>query len=136
MKNRKRFISLILVVSLILCCFTIPAFAQGEETAESVQSATRASGRFNMTVKAGAIAKANTSFSLEKDDEVTIKASYAPASAAVNFGLIGPDDQFYYIPVTTGSIDETIKVNQHGEYTLAIENTSNVSITVNGTVTY
>ena len=92
--------------------------------------------RFSITVKAGDVRKADTSFPLEKGDTVRIKASYAPADATVNFGLTGPDNQFYYIPVSTGAIDETIEVNQHGYYTLTIENTSDSDVTVNGYVNY
>lgn len=96
----------------------------------------RATGRFNISVSAGKISKANTSFPLEKGDLVRIKASYTPADSSVNIGLIGPDDQFYYLPVIDGSIDITIEVEQHGYYTLAIENMGNAKITVNGYVDY
>ncbi len=136
MRKKQRVLSFIVIVSLLLCCFSTPVLAKGESADTTTQSLARATGRFNMTIKAGRIAKADTSFPLEKDDEVTINASYAPANAVVNFGLIGPDNQFYYITVEDGTINETIKVNQHGYYTFAIENTSNVDITVNGYVNY
>ncbi len=134
--KQKRIIGMMLVLAVIFSCLTVPAFAQEGMSEKAASVERRASGRFSITVKAGGISKANSGFPLEKGDTVRIKASYAPADSTVNFGLTGPDNQFYYIPVSTGTIDETIEVNQHGYYTLTIENTSSVDITVNGYVNY
>ena len=132
--KRKRIVGVVLALAVVFSCFTVPAFAQENLREEPLTLERRASGRFSITVKAGDVRKADTSFPLEKGDTVRIKASYAPADATVNFGLTGPDNQFYYIPVSTGAIDETIEVNQHGYYTLTIENTSDSDVTVNGYV--
>ena len=51
-------------------------------------------------------------------ETVTIQASYSPFSASVDFGLVAPDGKFYYFNVTDGSIDETIEVDESGNYTL------------------
>lgn len=134
--KRKRIVGVVLALAVVFSCFTVPAFAQENLREEPLTLERRASGRFSITVKAGDVRKADTSFPLEKGDTVRIKASYAPADAPVNFGLTGPDNQFYYIPVSTGAIDETIEVNQHGYYTLTIENTSDSDVTVNGYVNY
>ena len=134
--KRKRIVGVVLALAVVFSCFTVPAFAQENLREEPLTLERRASGRFSITVKAGDVRKADTSFPLEKGDTVRIKASYAPADATVNFGLTGPDNQFYYIPVSTGAIDETIEVNQHGYYTLTIENTSGSDVTVNGYVNY
>lgn len=134
--KRKRIVGVVLALAVVFSCFTVPAFAQENLREEPLTLERRASGRFSITVKAGDVRKADTSFPLEKGDTVRIKASYAPADATVNFGLTGPDNQFYYIPVSTGAIDETIEVNQHGDYTLTIENTSDSDVTVNGYVNY
>ena len=134
--KRKRIVGVVLALAVVFSCFTVPAFAQENLREEPLTLERRASGRFSITVKAGDVRKAATSFPLEKGDTVRIKASYAPADATVNFGLTGPDNQFYYIPVSTGAIDETIEVNQHGYYTLTIENTSDSDVTVNGYVNY
>lgn len=134
--KRKRIVGVVLALAVVFSCFTDPAFAQENLREEPLTLERRASGRFSITVKAGDVRKADTSFPLEKGDTVRIKASYAPADATVNFGLTGPDNQFYYIPVSTGAIDETIEVNQHGYYTLTIENTSDSDVTVNGYVNY
>lgn len=134
--KRKRIVGVVLALAVVFSCFTVPAFAQENLREEPLTLERRASGRFSITVKAGDVRKADTSFPLEKGDTVRIKASYAPADATVNFGLTRPDNQFYYIPVSTGAIDETIEVNQHGYYTLTIENTSDSDVTVNGYVNY
>ena len=134
--KRKRIVGVVLALAVVFSCFTVPAFAQENLREEPLTLERRASGRFSITVKAGDVRKADTSFPLEKGDTVRIKASYAPADATVNFGLTGPDNQFYYIPVSTGAIDETIEVNQHGYYTLTVENTSDSDVTVNGYVNY
>lgn len=134
--KRKRIVGVVLALAVVFSCFTVPAFAQENLREEPLTLERRASGRFSITVKAGDVRKADTSFPLEKGDTVRIKASYAPADATVNFGLTVPDNQFYYIPVSTGAIDETIEVNQHGYYTLTIENTSDSDVTVNGYVNY
>ena len=134
--KRKRIVGVVLALAVVFSCFTVPAFAQENLREEPLTLERRASGRFSITVKAGDVRKADTSFPLEKGDTVRIKASYAPADATVNFGLTGPDNQCYYIPVSTGAIDETIEVNQHGYYTLTIENTSDSDVTVNGYVNY
>jgi hypothetical protein len=134
--KRKRIIGVMLVLAVVFSCITVPAFAQEISRKETITLERRASGRFSITVKAGSVRKADTKFPLEKGDTVRIKASYAPADSTVNFGLTGPDNQFYYIPISTGTIDETIEVNQHGYYTLTIENTSDVDVTINGYVNY
>ena len=106
--KRKRIVGVVLALAVVFSCFTVPAFAQENLREEPLTLERRASGRFSITVKAGDVRKADTSFPLEKGDTVRIKASYAPADATVNFGLTGPDNKFYYIPVSTGAIDETI----------------------------
>ena len=48
----------------------------------------RATNSFNMSIKAYGKGKANTAFPLEAGETVTIKASYTPFSAGVDFGLM------------------------------------------------
>lgn len=48
----------------------------------------RATGHFDIDVPAKTLRKAGTSFSMEYGETVTIKASYTPFSANVDFGLI------------------------------------------------
>ena len=84
----------------------------------------------NRTVKAG------SSFPLEVGEVVTIKATYSPFSASVDFGLIAPDGLFYGLNTTTGSFDRSIEVTQRGHYYLAVRNNSSSVISVSGYVNY
>lgn len=95
-----------------------------------------ATGSFNMNIPAKSQARANSSFSLAAGETVTIKASYSPFSASVDFGLIAPDGKFYCFNITGGSIDKTVQVNESGRYTLQIRNNSSTTIEVSGFVNY
>lgn len=133
--NIKRLFSPLLVVVICVCSFSMTAMAvEGDSQVEVAN--VYASGRFNMDVPGETIVKANSSFPLEEGETVTIKASYTPFSASVDFGLIAPDGYFYYINVDDGSIDTTIKVDKRGNYTLAVQNNSSETISVSGYVNY
>lgn len=67
---------------------------------------------------------------------MTIKASYSPFSASVDFGLIEPDGTFLFVNVTDGSVDQEIEIERRGQYTLAIRNNSSKEISVSGFVNY
>lgn len=114
--------------------------AQNEETIpdNEVMSLTLplATGSFNMTIPANTKLSANYSFPLAAGETVTIKASYSPFSASVDFGLLAPNGMFYYFNITNGSIDKTIRVNESGRYTLQIRNNSNFEVDVAGFVNY
>lgn len=134
MKVKKLF-SLFLVLVVCMSGFSTSAMAAKSEPQEAT-SVLRATGRFSMDVPGGVIAKANSSFPLEAGEKVTIKATYTPFSASVDFGLIAPDGCFHYINVNNGSFDETIKVDERGNYTFAVMNNSSKSISVSGYVNY
>ncbi len=119
-----------------LSCFCVDAGAINASPREAETVISRASGRFSMDIPGGELLKANSDFPLEAGETVTIKASYSPFSASVDFGLIAPDGYFYYINVTDGSFDETIEVDERGNYTLAIRNNSSKTISVSGYVNY
>lgn len=70
----------------------------------------RASGSFNMTVPAKSILRADKSFPLEAGETVTIKATYSPFSASVDFGLVDGNGKFHYLTVNNGTFDKTIEV--------------------------
>ncbi len=95
-----------------------------------------ATNSFSMSIPAKTKAVANMSFPLMAGETVTIKASYAPFSASIDFGLIAPDGKFYYFNITNGSIDKTIKVSESGSYTLQIRNNSDGEVKVSGFVNY
>ena len=95
-----------------------------------------ATNSFSMSIPANTKSLANSSFSLMAGETVTIKASYAPFDASVDFGLVDYDGVFHYINITIGSIDETIQINKSGKYTLQVRNNSDGEVKVSGFVNY
>lgn len=136
MKPKKIFCQLLVLVTLI-SCLGVNALATEAMPNENVSLAIlRATGKFDMEVPGNTAVKASSSFPLEVGEVVTIKATYSPFSASVDFGLIAPDGLFYGLNTKTGSFDEAIEVNQRGYYTLAVRNNSDVDISVSGFVKY
>ena len=96
----------------------------------------RATNQFIVSVPAKKIRGADISFSMAAEEAITINASYFPATASVDFGLVDSDGIFHYINVTTDSINDKIWVDDWGYYTLAIRNNSSSTIDVSGYVNY
>lgn len=103
-----------------------------------VEAAVVPSSSFDMSIglRANGRIRAETSFPLEAGDLVTIQATYTPAPASVDFGLVGPDGRYYFVSVTSGSIHQTIQVDQKGSYTLQVRNQSTETVRISGTVEY
>ena len=129
----KRFLALVLACMMLGCLGFSAAAVQSQRTEDVVIMATN---RFNATVPAYKAVQTNVRISLELGEVVTVKATYAPFDASVDFGLIAPDGLFYGLSGSNGVFDEAIKVDQRGQYTLAIRNRSSVTITVYGHVDY
>lgn len=134
---RIRRVSGLLVICIILTgCLTISAGAIGVGTSEYNTLVARASGRFNMDIPGNDFFTAETSLPLEAGETVTISAVYSPRFANIDFGLIAPDGLFYSVGAKNGGFDETIEVDQKGNYTLAIRNNSDCDVSISGFVTY
>lgn len=127
----KRFFGVILACTILLGCLYINVGATGIGNAE-----TYATGRFSMDIPANTKVKASSSFPLEAGEVVTIKASYTPFSASMDFGLLTPSGTFLFVNVTDGSVDQEIEVEVRGNYTLAIRNNSAREVSVSGYVNY
>lgn len=132
----KRIFPMVLVFAIVVSCFGVSASATGQDTQGTGEYTVYATGKFNMDVPGNTTVKANSSFPLEVGEIVTIKATYSPFSASVDFGLIAPDGLFYGLNTKTGSFDRAIEVNQRGYYTLAVRNNSSETIHVSGHVNY
>ena len=89
-----------------------------------------------MEIPGNTAVQADSSFPLEVGEVVVIKATYSPFSASVDFGLIAPDGLFYGSNTTTGVFNKGIQVNQRGNYTFAVRNNSNDTISVSGYINY
>lgn len=112
------------------------AGAVNQSTYATVLSVERASGKFSMDISAGTMATTDSTLPLEVGETVTIKASYSPFSASVDFGLIDSDGIFHYLNVTNGSIDKAILISERGNYTFAIRNNSSSTVNVSGYINY
>lgn len=137
----RKLICMVLCVALLFATIAVPAeAAEVDNTTPAIfmdgYISPFATGSFNMSIPARTKAIANSSFPLAAGETVTIKASYSPFSASVDFGLIAPDGKFYFFNITDGSIDETIQVSESGKYTLQIRNNSSSEIRVSGFVNY
>lgn len=132
---------MVLVSVLLVGTLIFPASAAETSTSPTMSFSDsvvvpRATNSFSMSIPARTKAIANMGFPLMAGETVTIKASYAPFSASVDFGLIAPDGRFYYFNITNGSIDKTIKISESGTYTLQIRNNSGGEVKVAGFVNY
>lgn len=132
----KKFFCLMLALVVVVSCFGVSAVAAEVAPYDDDFLTVRATGKFDMEVPANSAVKADSSFPLEVGEVVTIKATYSPFSASVDFGLIAPDGLFYGLNTTTGSFDKAIKVSQRGHYYFAVRNNSSETISVSGYVNY
>jgi hypothetical protein len=132
----KKYLCLLLTCISIFSCVSVPAAAAdiGEQATEITER--RATGKFDFEISAKSMRKASTSFPMEYGETVTITASYSPASASVDFGLIDSDGLFYPVPGSNGSINQTIRIDLRGTYTFAVRNNSNYKVSVSGFVNY
>lgn len=137
----KKNICIVMACMLIVGAISVPAnAAEAEstnlETSTMQLAISRASGAFNMSIPAKSKVLADSSFPLEAGETVTIKASYSPFDASVDFGLVDSDGVFHYFRVTDGSIDKTILIEESGKYTLQVRNNSGREVKVSGFVNY
>lgn len=132
----KKFLCMVLMLVTFVSCFGVSATAAQISSNEADFLSIRATGKFDIEVPGNSAVKASSSFPLEVGEVVTIKATYSPFSASVDFGLIAPDGLFYGLNTTTGSFDKAIKVSQRGHYYFAVRNNSSETINVSGYVNY
>lgn len=132
-----------MALSIVLCLsfVCIPVYAGEKESSSPKIIATdglyaRATSSFSISIPAKTRFSAGSSFPLAAGETVTIKASYSPFSASLDFGLVAPNGVFYYVNITNGSVDETIQVGESGDYTLQVRNNSNYEVDVSGFVNY
>lgn len=140
MRLNKR-VCMVLACMLIIGTVAVPASAveAGINVQENTMinfSVSRATNSFNMNIPPRSKALADSSFPMAAGETVTIKASYAPFGASVDFGLVDSDGVFHYFNSTGGSIDRTILIEESGRYTLQIRNNSAYQVEVAGFVNY
>lgn len=135
------------ICCMVFCCVLLVGATSLPASAAEIQTTTmelpfddlvspRATGSFNWTIPAKTKVKGDIVFPLAAGETVTIKASYSPFSASVDFGIIAPDGNYYGFNITSGSIDKTIRVSESGDYVFQIRNNSSTEIEVSGFVNY
>lgn len=134
-------ICMALACMLIIVTFCVPVNAAeaesiGSETSTLKLAVSRATGSFSMSIPAKSKVLADSSFPMEAGETVTIKASYSPFDASVDFGLVDSDGVFHYFNTTDGSINKTIQIEKRGKYTLQVRNNSDDEVKVSGFVNY
>lgn len=135
----KKFFSLLLVLVICLNSVSMTAMA-AESEPHTKANVARATGRFSMDVPGGALVKASVVFPLgsrrDRDNQGNIytvfcKRRFWPDRTGRIFLLsqcrLNADD---------GSFDETIKVDERGNYTFAVQNNSSKAVSVSGYVNY
>lgn len=133
----KRKLSMVLCCMLLVSMISLPVnAAEIQATTQAISLSPRATGSFNWTIPAKTKAQGDIVFPLAAGETVTIKASYSPFSASVDFGVIAPDGGYYGFNITSGSIDKTIRVSESGDYIFQIRNNSSTEIEVSGFVNY
>ena len=118
-------------------CINAVAVDYMETNSFGFMEETRASGSFTVKIEGGATARAGTAFPLSARETVQIDAIFSPRNTNLDVGLLAPDGNFYYLNIDGGGdIDETIRVEEMGNYTLQIRNNSEELVIVTGFVYY
>ena len=151
----KRVIALCLFCAVVFACLSVRADAddicQPEIYMEDMEceqidlhsagtlednSFLRGSDSVEGTVAAYSVSVDSRALYLATGSALTFNCSYSPSSASMDFGVIAPDGKFYYVNVKGGSINQPIRVNQTGNYSVAIRNNSSQTVSVVGFVEY
>ncbi len=129
MRLRKMLVSF-MICTLIFSCAVISAGA-----AEATVSP-RVSGYLDDRFSANSITPMGDWFQADEGDTVKYECTYTPSKASVDFGVIAPDGLFYSVNCTSGTINQSIRINQSGQFLLAIRNNESYDVVVTGTVKY
>jgi len=129
----QKLVALILIAAMI-CCNSASVMAAGNETASTL--GVYATGNFSLDIPAGEIIGANSTIPLDDGDTFVVQAAFTPPSASMDFGIVAPNGQFYYVNVTGGIADIAIDITRRGNYTFAIRNNSSSPVTVSGYINY
>lgn len=136
---KRKILALVTCISILNClCMSAYAetkFSPGDFVAGEIV-ALRASGSFDLTVKAHGNSMADTAFPLESGETVRIYATFSPSDADIDIGLVDSDKLFHYVRAKDGVIDQTIVITTRDNYSLAIRNNSGQSVRVVGFVKY
>ncbi len=103
---------------------------------ENVQTSPCGTASFDWSISSGKINKDVAGFLMRKNETITIEATFTPQDADIDFGLVTPDGFFYATSGKDGKFNQTIRVDQSGDYYLAIRNNSDKTVNAMGYVYY
>lgn len=98
-------------------CSPIDAIAADNEIAST--SGVYATGNFSVDIPVGENIGANSTIPLDDGDTFVVQAAFTPPSASMDFGIVAPNGQFYYLNITGGiaDISATATYIRDGAYT-------------------
>lgn len=105
-------------------------------TISAAAAATRATNRVNTDIPPDSIVRVGTPLSMEADELITINCTYSPRTADVDFGLLTPSNDFIFVRGEDGDCNQTIRLEESGNYYFAVRNNSSRTVEVLGYVYY
>lgn len=133
---------LICIVLAILIMFGNPCVSHAAQTLTTmvpnndlVYSA-RATRYFSLGVKANGRSMVSQELSVDAGETIQINATYSPANAELQIGIVDENGQFRYARVTGGDVNITIEISERGSYRLAVRNNSTNAVSISGYVYY
>ena len=133
MRLRKLAVSLAIFVLIFSSTTTLSGAT--EVYSETVVSP-KVSNTLDHQVPANSVTPVNGWFYASSGDRISYDCTYTPSKASVDFGVIAPDGLFYSVNCTSGTINQSIRIDQTGQCMLAIRNNASYDIVVTGTVKY
>ena len=128
-----------LAISFVICALIFSSsttFAGAAEVHSETVVTPRVSNSLDHQIPANTITPINDWFYVSSGDTVQDNCTYTPSKASVDFGVIAPDGLFYSVNCTSGTIKQSIRIDQSGQCILAIRNNASYDVVVNGTVKY
>lgn len=130
MRGRKKALS-ILSILLILAGFLSFSASASETDADIPILGTT---HFEVTVPPGAMYMGSSRLIMEAGEVVTISVSYTPSFVDFDVGLVCPDGGFKFLSPSDGALKMIIRVDERGDYYLAIRNNSRNEVSTTGYV--
>ena len=96
----------------------------------------KATNKVDTTIPANSFVRTETPLFVEAGELITINCTFSPRIAAVDFGLIMPDNAFVYVEGNNGLCSQTIRINETGRCYFAVYNNSDIDVEVLGYVYY
>lgn len=136
MKVRRKLTVVIAACILLSAMVGENALASFQRIAVNQDYQIMSTEKISVSIPANTAVQIKTGFSLEVGESVTIKASYSPFTASLQYGLMGSDHLFYGYSSSDGKIDDVLTVAQAGVYYVVLKNNSSVPVSVTGYINY